>query len=264
MGLTVLAIVATQTLGGDPEPARPACGTCADSNARAGQCAQANDCAAKGCTAGGGAAPCQTGVVRFMTGLFPDCPLCFLWLNSLEYQVPVVASDRIYLVGFVDSGTVERNVELTNYRVTAGAGLRIQIPMLGPVPVALDFGFPIVKGPEDRAACERLIARHEQQCEGASCSAASACPACKSGAAAGSDCCEAKADGCAAKPCPACADARLYAELVAIIKETNSPDAFMVAVTGLAATEDHGRKAIPVVIRNAERIGVLKGIAKYP
>jgi hypothetical protein len=112
------------------------------------------------------------------------------------------------------------------------------------------------------AGCERLLARHAQQCEGASSPAASACPACTSAAAASSECCEAKADSCAAKPCPACADAKLYAELVAIIKETNSPDMFMVAVTGLAATEDHGRKAIPVVIRNAERIGVLKGIAK--
>jgi hypothetical protein len=193
MGLTVLAIVATRTPGGDPEPTRPACGTCADSQARAAPCPQSNDCAAKGCTVGGGGAPCQTGVFQFMIGLFPDCPLC--------------------------------------------------------------------------AGCERLLARHAQPCEGTGFPAASACPACKSVAAAGSECCEAKSTGCtpeccAAKPCPACADAKLYAELVGIIKETNSPDMFMVAVTGLMATEDHGRKAIPVVIRNAERIGVLKGIAK--
>jgi outer membrane protein assembly factor BamA len=74
----------------------------------------------------------------------------FLFLNSLEYQIPVVASDRFYMVGFVDSGTVEQNIDLNNYRVSAGVGLRIQVPMLGPVPIALDFGFPIVKGPGDR------------------------------------------------------------------------------------------------------------------
>ena len=74
----------------------------------------------------------------------------FLWLNSVEYQIPVVATDRLYFVGFVDSGTVERNIELNNYRVSAGVGVRIQIPMLGPVPIALDFGFPIVKADEDR------------------------------------------------------------------------------------------------------------------
>ena len=33
--------------------------------------------------------------------------------------------------------------------MSAGFGLRIVVPMLGPVPIALDFGFPIVKGPDD-------------------------------------------------------------------------------------------------------------------
>jgi outer membrane protein insertion porin family len=33
--------------------------------------------------------------------------------------------------------------------VAAGVGLRIVVPALGQVPIALDFGFPIVKGPED-------------------------------------------------------------------------------------------------------------------
>jgi len=32
----------------------------------------------------------------------------------------------------------------------AARGVRIQVPMLGPVPIALDFGFPIVKGPGDK------------------------------------------------------------------------------------------------------------------
>ncbi|HXG10251.1 MAG TPA: outer membrane protein assembly factor BamA [Gemmataceae bacterium] len=74
----------------------------------------------------------------------------FLFLNSLEYQVPVRANDQIYLVGFVDSGTVEPRVDISNYRVAAGVGVRFIVPMLGPVPIALDFGFPVVKGPHDR------------------------------------------------------------------------------------------------------------------
>ncbi len=74
----------------------------------------------------------------------------FLFLNSLEYQIPILANDQLYGVVFVDSGTVESSVELKNYRVSAGAGLRIVVPMLGPVPIALDFGFPIVKAPQDR------------------------------------------------------------------------------------------------------------------
>jgi outer membrane protein insertion porin family len=74
----------------------------------------------------------------------------FLFVNSLEYQVPIRANDQLYAVAFVDSGTVESNVSIQNYRVSAGVGLRIVVPMFGPVPIALDFGFPIVKAPEDR------------------------------------------------------------------------------------------------------------------
>ncbi len=74
----------------------------------------------------------------------------FMLLNSLEYQVPIRANDQLYLVAFLDSGTVEQSVEIRDYRVSAGIGLRITVPMMGPVPIALDFGFPIVHGPSDR------------------------------------------------------------------------------------------------------------------
>jgi outer membrane protein assembly factor BamA len=73
----------------------------------------------------------------------------FMFLNSLEYQIPLLANDMLYTVAFVDSGTVEPRMELKDYRVTAGVGLRIVVPMLGPVPIALDFGFPIVKNSAD-------------------------------------------------------------------------------------------------------------------
>jgi outer membrane protein assembly complex protein YaeT len=74
----------------------------------------------------------------------------FLWTNSVEYQLPILANDQIYLVGFLDSGTVESRLRINDYRVSAGFGARIVVPMLGPVPIALDFGFPIVRGPQDR------------------------------------------------------------------------------------------------------------------
>ena len=74
----------------------------------------------------------------------------FMMLNSLEYQIPVKANDHLYFVAFVDSGTVESSMEIKNYRVSAGFGVRFVVPMLGPVPIALDFGFPIVKGPGDK------------------------------------------------------------------------------------------------------------------
>ncbi|HEY7427988.1 MAG TPA: outer membrane protein assembly factor BamA [Gemmataceae bacterium] len=74
----------------------------------------------------------------------------FMLLNSLEYQVPVKANDQIYLVGFVDSGTVSPRInEFDTYRVAAGFGVRFVIPMLGPTPIALDFGFPLHKAPGD-------------------------------------------------------------------------------------------------------------------
>ena len=63
--------------------------------------------------------------------------------------MPILANDHLWGVFFVDSGTVESTMEIKDYRVAAGAGLRIQVPMLGPVPIALDLGFPIIKGPHD-------------------------------------------------------------------------------------------------------------------
>lgn len=75
----------------------------------------------------------------------------FSWLNTVEYQIPVMANDNLYFVGFVDHGTVESSVDIKNYRVTAGLGLRISVPqLLGPVPLALDFGYPINKAPWDQ------------------------------------------------------------------------------------------------------------------
>jgi outer membrane protein assembly complex protein YaeT len=73
----------------------------------------------------------------------------FMFLNSLEYQVPILANDNLYAVFFCDTGTVEQQVEIKDYRVSVGVGLRIVVPMMGPLPIALDVGFPIVKAPSD-------------------------------------------------------------------------------------------------------------------
>ncbi len=74
----------------------------------------------------------------------------FQFLNRIEYQIPIRANDQLYFVTFLDSGTVESKLNITDYRVSAGFGLRIAIPMLGPVPLALDFGFPINRIGTDR------------------------------------------------------------------------------------------------------------------
>ena len=73
----------------------------------------------------------------------------FAFLNTIEYQLPVMASDKLYLVGFVDHGTVETGLKITDYRVSVGFGLRVVVPAMGPLPIALDFAFPVVKGPYD-------------------------------------------------------------------------------------------------------------------
>jgi hypothetical protein len=57
-----------------------------------------------------------------------------------------------------------------------------------------------------------------------------------------------------------------YLELMDIIRSTDSPDTFMAAVAGLvgadsAAEKRYARLAVAVVIRNAERLGLLKGLA---
>lgn len=74
-----------------------------------------------------------------------------MFLGSVEYRFPLTADDMLHGVAFVDYGTVEQNIELTNdnYRVAPGVGLRIAIPAMGPAPIALDFAFPVASAPTD-------------------------------------------------------------------------------------------------------------------
>jgi outer membrane protein assembly complex protein YaeT len=69
----------------------------------------------------------------------------FMLLSGLEYYLPLTADDNVGWVFFSDMGTVERKLEILDYRVTAGFGLRVRVPGMGPVPLAFDFGFPVVK-----------------------------------------------------------------------------------------------------------------------
>lgn len=67
----------------------------------------------------------------------------FTLVGSAEYQFPIVASDRVQMVVFSDFGTVESDYAIHNFRVSVGAGFRLQIPALGPLPLAFDFAFPV-------------------------------------------------------------------------------------------------------------------------
>lgn len=77
-------------------------------------------------------------------------------IGSLEYQFPWTANDKLQQVVFTDFGTVEPDYTFTTFRCAIGTGLRVYLPqqMFGPLPLAFDFAYPIVKGPEDR---ERLF-----------------------------------------------------------------------------------------------------------
>lgn len=66
-------------------------------------------------------------------------------LGSVEYMLPITADNMIQVVGFSDFGTVEDHVTLDNFRLSVGGGLRLTIPAMGPFPIALDFGVPILR-----------------------------------------------------------------------------------------------------------------------
>ncbi len=74
----------------------------------------------------------------------------WLALGSLEYMFPMMANEVVHGVVFSDFGTVEDQVAFNDFRATAGLGLRVTIPAMGPVPLAFDFAFPIVKADGDR------------------------------------------------------------------------------------------------------------------
>lgn len=76
----------------------------------------------------------------------------FRMLGSAEYTFPITADDMIKGVAFVDFGTVEEEIEINadDYRVAPGLGLRLNIPALGPAPLALDFAFPVAEEDGDQ------------------------------------------------------------------------------------------------------------------
>jgi hypothetical protein len=52
------------------------------------------------------------------------------------------------------------------------------------------------------------------------------------------------------------------AELLRIVDDTESQDTFMAAVVALGRLEDAHNRTLPIIIRKAEELGVLKGIAQ--
>jgi len=64
------------------------------------------------------------------------------WFSSVEYKIPII--DKLALAFFYDIGMVYEDpydFDLSNYADNWGIGLRLTVPMLGPL--RLDYGFPI-------------------------------------------------------------------------------------------------------------------------
>lgn len=75
----------------------------------------------------------------------------FMFLGAAEYVFPLTADDMLKGALFCDFGTVEEDVRLSadTYRVAPGFGVRINVPALGPAPLAFDFAFPVAKADTD-------------------------------------------------------------------------------------------------------------------
>ncbi len=67
----------------------------------------------------------------------------FQWINSVQYLFPITADEMLHGVVFCDFGTVERRVEINDFRVAPGVGLRVTVPAMGPAPIALDFAWAV-------------------------------------------------------------------------------------------------------------------------
>lgn len=72
----------------------------------------------------------------------------FMLLASGEYIFPLIG-EVVHGVLFTDTGTVEEDTAISQYRASMGFGVRVIIPFFGPVPMDFDFGFPISKYTND-------------------------------------------------------------------------------------------------------------------
>jgi outer membrane protein insertion porin family len=75
----------------------------------------------------------------------------FQWINSVEYFFPLTADDMVKGTVFCDFGTVESDIALhgNQFRVAPGFGFRVNVPAMGPAPLAFDFAFPVASAAGD-------------------------------------------------------------------------------------------------------------------
>jgi outer membrane protein insertion porin family len=71
-------------------------------------------------------------------------------VGSVEYQIPWNARDTINQIFFTDFGTVTGNYELNDMRISVGTGLKLSLPMMGPMPFEFDLAFPVLHAVGDK------------------------------------------------------------------------------------------------------------------
>ena len=84
----------------------------------------------------------------------------FLLLGGTEVSYPLFGKD-LRGVFFSDMGTVERDFEITSWRVSVGFGVRFVLRLFGPVPMSFDFGIPDRQGWRGRHPGVQLLAGYD-------------------------------------------------------------------------------------------------------
>lgn len=84
----------------------------------------------------------------------------FAWSGGAEYRFPLYSTydpfldeevERLRGVVFLDVGAIEESFGsmLSSPRMAVGTGVRVTLPFLGPVPVAVDLGIPLLSESDD-------------------------------------------------------------------------------------------------------------------
>jgi outer membrane protein assembly factor BamA len=69
-------------------------------------------------------------------------------LTGAEYSFPLYGKSLRGVV-FTDMGTVEEDFELTSWRASVGAGVRLIIQFFGPIPLEFNLAAPVASDGED-------------------------------------------------------------------------------------------------------------------
>lgn len=77
----------------------------------------------------------------------------FMINTNVEYSFPVLG-EVLRGVVFTDMGTVEESFTIKDWRIAVGVGVRFTVDIFGPLPIEVDFAFPVSKGPDDE---ERVV-----------------------------------------------------------------------------------------------------------